>query len=73
VRGSRQSGSRVKLFSRPANNLSDFQAELFPLRKTYVRPLMHGAGFERVRTYGDVQENEPDFTALRFDLARDDG
>jgi len=43
----------------------EYTLNMFPLRKNYVRRLMHQAGFETVRTYGDFQEtyqeNEPDF------------
>jgi SAM-dependent methyltransferase len=39
----------------------EYTLNMFPLRKDYVRRLMREAGFERVRTYGDFQENEPDF------------
>lgn len=38
---------------------------MFPLRKNYLRSLLHDAGFQRVKTYGDFQEtyqdSEPDF------------
>jgi sarcosine/dimethylglycine N-methyltransferase len=44
---------------------SDYTLNLCPIRKNYVRRLLHEAGFERVRTYGDFQEtyqeDEPDF------------
>ena len=44
---------------------SDYTLNLCPIRKNYVRRLLHEAGFERVRTYGDFQETyqeeEPDF------------
>lgn len=44
---------------------AEYTLNMFPLRKSYVRRLMHEAGFETVRTYGDFQEsfeeNEPDF------------
>ena len=44
---------------------SEYTLNLCPIRKNYVRRLLHEAGFERVRTYGDFQEtyseNEPDF------------
>jgi glycine/sarcosine/dimethylglycine N-methyltransferase len=43
----------------------EYALNMFPLRKNYLRRLLHEAGFERVRTYGDFQEiyreNEPDF------------
>jgi glycine/sarcosine/dimethylglycine N-methyltransferase len=43
----------------------EYTLNMFPLRKNYARRLLHEAGFERVRTYGDFQEtyreNEPDF------------
>ncbi|RAI01831.1 SAM-dependent methyltransferase [Acuticoccus sediminis] len=42
-----------------------YTLNLCPIRKNYVRRLLHEAGFQRVRTYGDFQEtykeNEPDF------------
>lgn len=38
---------------------------MFPLRKNYLRALLHDAGFQRVKTYGDFQETyqeaDPDF------------
>ena len=38
---------------------------MFPLRKAYTRRLLHEVGFQRIETYGDVQEtyldDEPDF------------
>lgn len=44
---------------------SEYTLNMFPLRKSYVRRLMHEAGFETVRTYGDFQatyeDSEPDF------------
>ena len=44
---------------------SDYTLNLCPIRKNYVRRLLHEAGFQRVRTYGDFQdtyaEDEPDF------------
>jgi SAM-dependent methyltransferase len=44
---------------------SIFHLNMFPLRKNYVRQLVLEAGFSRVRTYGDFQENygehDPDF------------
>lgn len=44
---------------------SDYTLNLCPIRKNYVRRLLHEAGFQRVRTYGDFQEtyadSEPDF------------
>jgi SAM-dependent methyltransferase len=44
---------------------SVFHLNMFPLRKNYVRQLILEAGFSRVRTYGDFQENygehDPDF------------
>ena len=43
----------------------EFNLNMFPLRKNYVRGLLREAGFERVRTYGDFQErfeeDDPDF------------
>ena len=43
----------------------EYTLNMFPLRKNYVLRLMREAGFERVRTYGDFQENyqenKPDF------------
>lgn len=42
-----------------------FHLNMFPLRKNYVRRLLHEVGFQRVTTYGDFQETyrdeEPDF------------
>ncbi|WP_108660875.1 methyltransferase domain-containing protein [Acuticoccus kandeliae] len=44
---------------------SKFTLNMCPIRKNYVRRLLHEAGFQRVRTYGDFQEtyqeSEPDF------------
>lgn len=44
---------------------AEYNLNMFPLRKKYVRDLIREAGFERVRTYGDFQEEfddeEPDF------------
>lgn len=44
---------------------SEYFLNMFPLRKNYVRRLMHEVGFQTVRTYGDFQETyqeeEPDF------------
>ena len=44
---------------------SEYRLNMFPLRKSYTRRLMREAGFARVRTYGDFQEEfedtEPDF------------
>ena len=44
---------------------SVFHLNMFPLRKNYVRRLMHEVGFQSVETYGDFQETyqetEPDF------------
>ncbi|EAU41152.1 probable glycine-sarcosine methyltransferase [Fulvimarina pelagi HTCC2506] len=44
---------------------SDYTLNLCPIRKNYVRRLLHEAGFQRVRTYGDFQEtyhdDDPDF------------
>lgn len=44
---------------------SEYRLNMFPLRKRYMRQLISEAGFERVRTYGDFQEQygdaEPDF------------
>lgn len=43
----------------------EFHLNMFPLRKNYVRRLISEAGFARVRTYGDFQEqygeHDPDF------------
>jgi len=43
----------------------EFHLNMFPLRKNYVRKLITEAGFPRVRTYGDFQEqygeHDPDF------------
>ena len=42
-----------------------YHLNMFPLRKDYVRDLMLGSGFQRVKTYGDFQEtyaeHDPDF------------
>ncbi len=42
-----------------------YTLNLCPIRKNYMSRLLHEAGFQRVRTYGDFQEtykeNEPDF------------
>src|SRR6056297_2955417 len=44
---------------------SDYTLNLCPIRKNYVRRLLHEAGFMRVHTYGDFQdtyaEEDPDF------------
>lgn len=44
---------------------STYHLNMFPLRKSYVRRLMHEVGFQAVKTYGDFQEtyeeSEPDF------------
>lgn len=44
---------------------SEYTLNMCPIRKNYMRKLLHEAGFERVRTYGDFQEtyaeDEPDF------------
>lgn len=44
---------------------STYYLNMFPLRKNYVRRLMHEVGFQDVQTYGDFQEtyreDEPDF------------
>jgi SAM-dependent methyltransferase len=44
---------------------SVYHLNMFPLRKKYVRRLMHEVGFQRIDTYGDFQEtyaeHEPDF------------
>jgi SAM-dependent methyltransferase len=44
---------------------SVFHLNMFPLRKPYVRKLVHEVGFQRVETFGDFQEtfqdDEPDF------------
>lgn len=44
---------------------SEYNLNMFPLRKNYTRNLLLEAGFQRIRTYGDFQEtfqeNEPDF------------
>ena len=38
---------------------------MFPLRREYLRRLMHEVGFQRIDTYGDFQEtyrgDDPDF------------
>jgi len=44
---------------------SQYHLNMFPLRKNYVRTLMHEVGFQKIRTFGDFQEhyedNDPDF------------
>ena len=44
---------------------SIYYLNMYPLRRDYVRRLLHEVGFQRVETYGDFQEtykkNEPDF------------
>jgi glycine/sarcosine N-methyltransferase len=44
---------------------SVYHLNMFPLRKKYVRKLMHEVGFQKIETYGDFQEtyaeHEPDF------------
>jgi SAM-dependent methyltransferase len=44
---------------------STYNLNMFPLRKNYVRKLLHEVGFQKTTTYGDFQEtyhqNEPDF------------
>jgi sarcosine/dimethylglycine N-methyltransferase len=44
---------------------SEFHLNMFPLRKSYTRRLLHEVGFQRIETYGDFQEtyhdDEPDF------------
>jgi len=44
---------------------SVYHLNMFPLRKKYMRRLMHEVGFQHIETYGDFQEtfvaNEPDF------------
>ncbi len=44
---------------------SVYHLNLFPLRKAYVRDLMHQVGFQKITTYGDFQSNYresgPDF------------
>ena len=37
-----------------------YHLNMFPLRKTYTRRLMHEVGFEKIQTYGDFQENYKD-------------
>src|SRR5699024_7327588 len=42
-----------------------YHLNLFPLRKDYMRQLMHQVGFQQISTYGDFQSNyresDPDF------------
>lgn len=42
-----------------------YHLNMFPLRKEYVRGLMHDVGFQQIKTYGDFEEsyqnNDPDF------------
>ncbi len=44
---------------------TEYHLNMFPLRKEYVRKLMHEVGFQQVKTYGDFQEThkveDPDF------------
>ena len=44
---------------------SEYHLNMFPLRKEYIRKLMHEVGFQQVKTYGDFQEThkveDPDF------------
>lgn len=44
---------------------SVFHLNMFPLRKSYMRRLLHEVGFQRIETFGDFQETyrekEPDF------------
>jgi SAM-dependent methyltransferase len=44
---------------------SVYHLNMFPLRKRYVRQLMHEVGFQKIETFGDFQEtyaeHEPDF------------
>lgn len=44
---------------------SQFNLNMFPLRKNYVRKLLHEVGFQKNTTFGDFQEtyhqSEPDF------------
>ena len=44
---------------------SEYHLNMFPLRKQYVRQLMHEVGFQRIDTYGDFKEtykeDDPDF------------
>ncbi|MDH5656059.1 MAG: class I SAM-dependent methyltransferase [Spirochaetia bacterium] len=44
---------------------SVFHLNMFPLRKNYMRKLLHEVGFQKITTYGDFQEtyktDEPDF------------
>jgi hypothetical protein len=44
---------------------SVYHLNMFPLRKNYVRRLMHEVGFQTINTYGDFQEtykeSDPDF------------
>jgi len=42
-----------------------FHLNMYPLRRNYLRGLMHDVGFQKMKTYGDFQEtyhqNDPDF------------
>ncbi|MBU2712221.1 glycine/sarcosine N-methyltransferase [Zooshikella harenae] len=44
---------------------SQYHLNMFPLRKQYLRRLLHEVGFQQLETFGDFQEtfkaNEPDF------------
>ncbi|BDB43886.1 MULTISPECIES: glycine/sarcosine N-methyltransferase [Mycobacterium] len=44
----------------------EYTLNMFPLRKAYVRRLIHEAAFELVRTYGDFQETYRENTAEFF-------
>jgi sarcosine/dimethylglycine N-methyltransferase len=44
---------------------SEYHLNMYPLRKDYMRRLMHEVGFQKIETYGDFKEthreSEPDF------------
>ena len=46
-------------------NDCEFHLNMFPLRKNYLRQLMHDVGFQQIETYGDFKEtfrdDAPDF------------
>ena len=39
---------------------SRYHLNMFPLRKSYTRRLMQEVGFQRIKTFGDFQEEHPD-------------
>ena len=55
---------------------SVYHLNMFPLRKTYVKRLMHEIGFQKITTYGDFEANydekETDFYVHVAEKAYDD-